>query len=220
VVPSRFRTQVRWATQRLPPSEPLPSARVIQRRVRRRNFPMYTALPPPDYYGPSAPPLNHQRTTRLSTPSHLASGTGRRPRVVPTFTVYRLSGEVPSYTPAASPRLRRRPSPWPSKPTTLSSLEVPHPPHNHNHTNRYAPQSSPYPPDFELAGDLRGVTTLVSLVHLPVSLAEPEPSGSTGPSRRCQGCLPPSPASPGSGCPQLRYAAATTQRCRSFTSTR
>jgi hypothetical protein len=38
VVPSRFRVQVRWATQRLPPSEPLPSARVIQRRVRRCNL--------------------------------------------------------------------------------------------------------------------------------------------------------------------------------------
>jgi hypothetical protein len=34
-------------------------------------------------------------------------------------------------------------------------------------------------------------------------LAEPEPSGSAGPSRRCRGCFPPSPASPGSGCPQL-----------------
>jgi hypothetical protein len=83
-----------------------------------------------------------------------------------------------------------------------------------------APQSSPYPPGLELAGDLRGVMTLVPLVHLPVSLAGPEPSGSAGPSRRCRGCLPPSPASPGSGCPQLRYAAATAQRCRSFTSTR
>jgi len=35
------------------------------------------------------------------------------PGVVPTFTMNRSSGEVPSYAPAASPRLRRRPSPWP-----------------------------------------------------------------------------------------------------------
>jgi hypothetical protein len=50
---------------------------------------------------------------------------------------------------------------------------------------------------------LRGVQPLVSHVHLPVSLAGPRPSGSAGPSRRCRGCLPPSPASPGSDCPQL-----------------
>ena len=64
------------------------------------------------------------------------------------------------------------------------------------------------------------MTTPVPLVHLPVSLAGPEPFGSTSPSRRCRGCFPPSPASPGSGCPQLRYAAATAQRRRSFTSAR
>src|SRR5262249_11361184 len=35
--------------------------------------------------------------------------------------------------------------------------------------------------------------TLVSRVHLPVSLPEPAPSGSTGTSRVCQGRLPPTP---------------------------
>jgi hypothetical protein len=53
---------------------------------------------------------------------------------------------------------------------------------------------------------LRSFQTLVSHVHLPITLAGPRPSGSTGPSRRCQGCCPPSPVSPGSGCPQLRVA--------------
>ena len=33
--------------------------------------------------------------------------------MVPTFTAVRLTGEAPGYTPAVSPRLRRRPSPWP-----------------------------------------------------------------------------------------------------------
>ena len=46
---------------------------------------------------------------------------------------------------------------------------------------------------------------MVPHVRLSVSLAGPRPSGSAGPSRRCQGCLPPSPASPGSGCPQLQW---------------
>jgi hypothetical protein len=33
--------------------------------------------------------------------------------MVPTFTMYRSTREMPSFVPAASPRLRRRPSPWP-----------------------------------------------------------------------------------------------------------
>ncbi len=59
---------------------------------------------------------------------------------------------------------------------------------------------------------LRGFQPLVSHVHLLDSLAGPEPSGSTDPSRRCRGCCPPSPASPGSGCPQLHQPAATSRR--------
>ena len=43
---------------------------------------------------------------------------------------------------------------------------------------------------------LRGVRSLVPHVHLPVLLAGPAPSGSTGTSRRCRGCFPPSPTSP------------------------
>ena len=66
-----------------------------------------------------------------------------------------------------------------------------------------ARQPSPHPPGWSWWILLRSVQTLVSHVHLLVLLAEPEPSGSTGPSRRCRGCLPPSPVSPRSGCPQL-----------------
>jgi hypothetical protein len=73
---------------------------------------------------------------------------------------------------------------------------------------------------FELAALLRGFTPLVPHVHLLVSLAEPAPSGSTDTSRRCRSCLPPSPASPGSGCSLLHHPAATRRRWRSFTPTR
>src|SRR5262249_30498206 len=44
---------------------------------------------------------------------------------------------------------------------------------------------------------------LVPLVNPLVSLAGPSPAGSSEPSRLCQRCFPPSPASPGSGCAQL-----------------
>jgi hypothetical protein len=70
----------------------------------------------------------------------------------------------------------------------------------------------------ELVDLLRGFMTLVPHVHLPVSLAGPGPSDGAGPSRRCRGCLPPSPAPPGSDCPQLHQAAATTRgRCPPIT---
>src|SRR5260370_8696581 len=60
----------------------------------------------------------------------------------------------------------------------------------------------------------------MSLVHLPVSLAEPGPSGSTEPSRLCQGRLPPSPAPPELDCPQLHRLAATRRRRWSLTPAR
>ncbi len=67
---------------------------------------------------------------------------------------------------------------------------------------------------FEPLGLLRGVQPLVPHVRLFVLLAGPRPSGSAGPSRRCQGCCPPSPPPRGSGCPQLRWLAAMSQwRC-------
>jgi hypothetical protein len=50
---------------------------------------------------------------------------------------------------------------------------------------------------------LTGLCTLVSRVRLLALLAGPAPSGSADASRRCRGCLPTSPASPGSVCPQL-----------------
>ena len=63
---------------------------------------MWTAFPPADYYDASAPPDDHQPTTGLPT-GVLAGPQGGRPRMVPTFTTNRLTSEVSSYTPTASP---------------------------------------------------------------------------------------------------------------------
>ena len=83
-----------------------------------------------------------------------------------------------------------------------------------------APLPSPDPPGSSWWADLSGLKTLVPHVHLLVSLAGPTPSDGAGASRRCRGCLPPSPASPRSGCPQLQQAAATAHRKRPLTSSR
>jgi hypothetical protein len=65
------------------------------------------------------------------------------------------------------------------------------------------------------------LTPLVPRVHLPVSLAGPAPSGSSGASRRCRGCSPPDPAdSPGPATPCSCRPAATGRRRGSHTRTR
>ena len=88
------------------------------------------------------------------------------------------------------------------------------------HTGGYAPPPSPDPPGSSWWDHLSGLMALVPHVHLLVSLAGPTPSDGAGASRRCRGCLPPSLASPRSGCPQLQRAAATAHRRSPFTSPR
>ena len=119
VVPSRFRVQVRWATRRPPPSEPPLSARVIQRRVRRRNFALRPAFPTStagrharDYYAASALPGVHsgQRTCPFPYWLHETRATPDSSHV--HHLTYRRVW-ASSSAPAASPRLRRGPSPWP-----------------------------------------------------------------------------------------------------------
>jgi len=94
---------------------------------------------------------------------------------------------VPSFAPAASPRVRRRLPSWPP-------CRRPHP----------ARESPAHPPEATgrapLPGHIRQVGagasperryTLAHHVHLSVSLGRPRPSGSADPSRRCQGCSHP-----------------------------
>ncbi len=63
-----------------------------------------------------------------------------------------------------------------------------------------------------------GALPLVPLVYRLISLAGPGPSGSARPSRLCQRCFPPSPASPGSDCAQLPSSCCDSLTRRSRTS--
>jgi hypothetical protein len=62
--------------------------------------------------------------------------------------------------------------------------------------------TSPYPPDLSWWA-VKGRQSLVSRVHLPVSLTGPAPSGSADPSRRCQGCSHPPQRLPGQAAPSF-----------------
>ena len=74
----------------------------------------------------------------------------------------------------------------------------------------------PEQPEHRLRGSNPGSLSL----RLSALLGGPGPSGGAGQSRHYQGCFPPSPALPGSGCPQLRWPAATGRRWSLFISTR
>ncbi len=65
-----------------------------------------------------------------------------------------------------------------------------------------APRPSPDLSGSSWWAGLRGFRTPVPRVRLSISLAGPGPSDNAGPSRRCRGCSHPTPAPPGSGCPQ------------------
>ena len=186
-------------TQRLPPSEPLLSARVIQRRVRRRNFAMWPAFPSSDYYGLSAPPrdVGRRRTCpprdRLpygegdhqdGSHVHFHCSTGRRPAIPCS-----IATATPQTFTAAS---RRRQHPGQEFPA----------PREQQCVYGVRATAQPLSARFELVSLLRRRSPTGSSVHLSVSLAGPAPSGSADTSRRCRGCLPPSPTSPGPGCPQ------------------
>ena len=211
VVPSRFRVQVRRVTQRLPPSEPLLSARVIQRRVRRRNFAMCgfpsarTTTAPPPHPGP----VGDGGPTR----SGLAARPGERAGMVPTFTDL-VAGRCPA--------ISRRP-----RHGYAAGLHRGLLPGRRNRPRSCPPQSEvgarrpqPISTRFELVGHLRRLHHRFLAYTFSSCSPGPPPSGSAGHVPALSGLLPPSPASPGSGCPQLQPAAATASGGGPFTSTR
>ena len=113
--------------------------------------------------------------------------------------------EAPSSTPAASPRLRRRPSTRPPHrhPKTASESTTTTNPLEGVRGGGCALHPGPYPPDSSRLNGYGASTTGSLTLYLLTLLDEPAPSGSASASRLCRGRLPPSPAFPGSGCPQL-----------------
>ena len=175
---------------------------------------MCRALPGSEYYGGSAPPRAGRPAASPARIPRWPRGTGQT-GTVPVFTAIRSTKEEPSSAPAASPRLPRSTSPWPPGRHLEARPGVPRP-----QWEAGARRSRPLSARFEPVVRLRDVIALVPRVLLSATLTGPTPSGSTGHVPALSGLLPPSPAPPGSGCPQLHRPAATGRRRRSLTSTR
>ncbi len=104
------------------------------------------------------------------------------------FNVCRLTGSAPSFSPTASPRVRRRLSPWPSSCQFNRGRRSPS-----SSPTRARAVARPISTRFEPVLSLRGFHHwFVRTYTIPVSLAGPGSSGSADPSRRCQGCSHPS----------------------------
>src|SRR6266511_6103826 len=131
------------------------------------------------------------------------------PGAFPTFTMCRSAGVVPSFSPAASPRLRRSPSAWPSSPHDWRGSKSPR-----TLTRcRRALLPGPHPPGWSRSCCLRGFhhwftrrCTVPPCLPSPDRLAVPA----------CLVVVGAAPTRPlrfqGSGCPQLHRSAATAQR--------
>jgi hypothetical protein len=114
---NRQRGPRRAGVHRRPPGIPAPTPRTCCRPspcARLSRARTTTAAPSP----PKA--LSRRRT--CPPPAWLASGKGS-PGRVPTFPTSRLTGVVPSFSPAASPHLRRRLSVWPPRRPVSASSE-------------------------------------------------------------------------------------------------
>ena len=153
-------------------------------------------------------PLHHARVLA-------GCGAVERPSVVPTFAAVRSTSEAPGSTPAASPWLRRRHSPWPPHPSEQYRARS-SPPRT---AGGCAPRTSPHPPGWSWRRFKRRNNT--GSLRIPSRLAHrarPFRQYRTVPT--LSRLLPPSPATPGNGCLQLHPTATTARRRRSPTSIR
>src|SRR6266540_510558 len=192
-----------------------PSLPVTLLRACCRPSPCGRLSRPPSTTAAPSPPKAHSRRRACPPPARQAGGKGNLGRV-PTFPTCRLTGAVPSFSPAASPRLRRRPSAWPpirtvspapeSRCATLTRACAACPAHIHQVRGRFWPYG--------------GLTTGSALLTPSRLASRTQVIWQCRPVPSLSGLLPPSPAPPGSGCPQLQRPAATGRRRSPFTSAR
>ena len=124
-------------------------------------FPLRTRWPPSPCAGLSPartttgpPPRPAPSTDDASIPPFRVVPERRERRgTVPVFTVSRSISPAPSFAPAASPRLRRRPSPWPPHRHAKSASKSTHP------TGRSCTAPQPLSTRFEPVPRLRSFTT-------------------------------------------------------------
>ena len=79
---------------------------------------MWTAFPSSEYYGGSATPRAHQRTSRLADRHQRPAALG----ALPTFTMIRLTGSTVGFTPAAHPEGNRSLPPA-TRPGSMSRIQ-------------------------------------------------------------------------------------------------
>ena len=114
--------------------------------------------------------------TTTGTPPRPATSSGRRAcpppeggegghGSLPTFTTTRSTSEVPSYAPAASPGVRRRPSPWPPHRPLPAGYRV-----ARRHRDGRALLTGPDPPGWS-RHVAYGASPLVPRVHLLVGFS-------------------------------------------------
>jgi hypothetical protein len=148
-----------------------------------------------DYYGASAPSraFDRRRIYPANPDGFQAAGTMRDGSRVHCKPIDQLGTQLcPGSIATATPQAFTVASP----PARQAGYGVDPPVGGH------ALHPGPYPPDLSRC-HAYGALSLVPHVYRLISLAGPEPSGSASPSRLCQRCFPPSPASPGSDCAQL-----------------
>jgi hypothetical protein len=160
---------------------------------------MHEAFPRSDYYETSAPP------TALSRRRACPPGQAGRPspmgdrRRFPRSPHDRSARSAPRYYPDSIATATPQAFTMASPPAAGTGFGVDRTPPG---STGHALHSGPDPPGSsrrKTYGALHGFLN----VCLLALLAGPGTSGSAAPSRHCRGRFPPSPASPGSGCPQL-----------------
>jgi hypothetical protein len=138
-------------------------------------------------------------------PAHPPAARGRH-RMVPTFTVDRSAGSATSFSPDSLATSTPQTFPVASQPTPLADR----PSRSPTPRARVHCLLDPHPPGWSPELDLRGFHHwFTTRFALSASLAEPRPSGSTDPSRRCRGCSRPHPRLQDQAAPSFKRPAAT-----------